>query len=123
MSLDDKVMEVLQELKYAIKTESAIIDRNGGLMYSDFSYGFHANEIFGVMSATMLGAAKSITAECRKGVPKKIIIQTGNAHIIIAHAGSTAMLMCLIDAIRDMERTLDEIDKAAQRIKELMQYT
>ncbi len=120
MSVDDEVKEILQELKSAIRTESAIINRDGGLVFSDFSYGFHANEIFGVMSATMLGAAKSITAECRKGLPKKIIIQTGNAHIIIANAGSRALLMCLIDAIRDMERTLNEIDKAAERIKQIM---
>jgi predicted regulator of Ras-like GTPase activity (Roadblock/LC7/MglB family) len=120
MSVDEKVMEILRDLKFNIKTESAIIDRDGGLMFSDFSYGFHANEIFGVMSATMLGAAKSITAECRKGLPKKIIIQTGKAHIIIAHAGSTAMLMCLIDSMRDMERTLDEIERAAEKIKEVM---
>lgn len=115
----DKVKEVLQELKVTIKTESALINRDGQLVLSDFSYGFHANEIFGTMSSVILGAAKNITSECRKGPPKKVIILTGNAYIIITNAGSRALLMCMMDAIKDMDMTMYEIDKAAEKLKEL----
>lgn len=120
MANNERIKEVLKDLKVAIKTESALIKRDGNLLFSDFSLGYHTNEVFGVMSATMLGAAKSITAECKKGLPKKIIIQTGNVHIIISRAGSTALLMCMIDAIKDMDRVLSEIDNAIEKIKEAL---
>ena len=120
MAVDEKVKDVLRDLKSTISTESALVKRNGNLVFSDFSYGYQANEIFGTMSATMLVAAKSITTECKKGFPKKIIIETGNVHIIITNAGSKALLMCMIDAIKDMDRIIYEIDRAAERIKELL---
>jgi predicted regulator of Ras-like GTPase activity (Roadblock/LC7/MglB family) len=82
--------------------------------------GFHSNEIFGAMSTTMLGAAKNITAECRKGFPKRIIIQTGNANIIITNTGSSAFLMCMFDSIDDSKEIIGEIDKAAEKIKDLL---
>ncbi len=115
----EKVRDVLRELRASIKTESALIKRDGRLIISDFSYGFHANEVFGAMSTVILGAAKNITLECKKGPPKKIIILTGDAHIIITSAGSKALLLCLTDAIKDIERTMNEIDRAAERLKTL----
>ncbi len=114
----EKVLDVLRELRAAIKTESALIKRDGHLIISDFSYGFHANEVFGAMSSVILGAAKNIASECRRGPPKKIIILTGDAHIIITNAGSKALLLCLTDTIKDIERTMLEIDRAAEKIKE-----
>ncbi|UCG70349.1 MAG: roadblock/LC7 domain-containing protein [Thermoplasmata archaeon] len=117
MTDKDKVMDILKRLKLTIKTESALIKRDGHLVLSDFSYGFHADEVFGAMSTVMVGAAKNITSECRKGPPKKIIILTGDAHIIITNAGSKAILMCMTDSIKNIDRTIDEIDKAAEMLK------
>ena len=115
----EKVLDVLRDLRAIIKTESALIKRDGHLILSDFSYGFHANEVFGAMSSVILGAAKNIASECRRGPPKKIIILTGDAHIIITNAGSKALLLCLTDTIKDIERTISEIDRAVEKLKEL----
>jgi predicted regulator of Ras-like GTPase activity (Roadblock/LC7/MglB family) len=115
----EKVLDVLRELRATIKTESALIKRDGHLVLSDFSYGFHANEVFGAMSSVMVGAAKNIASECRKGPPKRIIILTGDAHIIITNAGSKALLMCVTDEMKDINRTMYEIDKAASKLKTL----
>ncbi len=119
MTDKEKVMVVLRELKSTVKTEAALIKRNGNLIFSDFSYGFHADEVFGAMTSVMVGAAKNITSECRKGPPKKIIIHTGNAHIIIMQAGSKAFLMCLADANNDLDKIIWEIEKAAEKLKML----
>ncbi len=120
MTVEEEVTEILRDLRMAIKTESALIRRDGNLVFSEFSYGFAADEIFGAMSASMLGAAKRLTTECKKGFPKKIIIQTGNAHIIITNAGSKALLMCMVDAMKATDRILREIDRAADKIKVLL---
>lgn len=119
MTDKDKVKDILRELRVTVKTESALINRDGHLVMSDFSYGFHANEIFGTMSSVIIGAAKNIASECRKGPPKRVIILTGDAHIIISNAGSRALLMCVTDEIKDINRTMYEIDKAADRLKML----
>ncbi len=119
MTDKEKALDILRELRATVKTESALIKRNGHLIISDFSYGFHANEVFGAMSTVILGAAKNITLECKRGPPKKIIILTGDAHIIITNAGSRVLLLCLTDTIKDMERTIYEIDKAAEKLKML----
>ncbi|UCE36645.1 MAG: roadblock/LC7 domain-containing protein [Thermoplasmata archaeon] len=119
MTYKEKVLGILRELKTNAKTESALINRDSHMVLSDFSYGFHANEVFGAMSSVMLGAAKNITSECRKGPPKKIIIHTGNAYIIIMNAGSNALLMCLTDANNDIDMILWEIEKAAEKLKTL----
>ena len=103
-----------------VKSESALIKKDGNLVFSEFSFGFQADEIFGTMSASIIGAAKKLTAECNKGFPKNIIIQTGNAHIILTNAGSTALLMCMVDAMKATDMILHEIDRAADRIKEVL---
>ncbi len=115
----DKVLDILRELKTTAKAESALIQNDGHTVLSDFSYGFHANEVFGAMTSVMLGAAKNIASECRKGPPKKILILTGNAYIIIISAGSRALLMCLTDANNDIDRIMWEIEKAAEKLKML----
>jgi predicted regulator of Ras-like GTPase activity (Roadblock/LC7/MglB family) len=115
----DKVLDILRELKMTAKAESALIKMDGNMVLSDFSYGFHANEVFGAMTSVMIGAAKNIASECRKGPPKKIIIFTGNAYIIILHAGSGALLMCLTDAINDINSIMWQIEEAADKLKRL----
>lgn len=120
MTVDEKISEILRELRMAVKSESALINKNGDLVFSEFSYGFQSDEVFGTMSASIIGAAKRLTAECNKGFPKNIIIQTGNAHIIITNAGSRALLMCMVDAMKATDRIIHEIDMAADRIKELL---
>ncbi len=119
MTDKEKVLDILKGLKTTAKTESALIRMDGNMVLSDFSYGFHANEVFGAMTSVMIGAAKNITSECRKGPPKKIVIFTGNAYIIIMHIGSRELLMCLTDAINDLNSIMWQIEEAAEKLRML----
>jgi predicted regulator of Ras-like GTPase activity (Roadblock/LC7/MglB family) len=67
-----------------------------------------------------LGAAKNISAECRKGYPEKIIIDTGDAHIIITNTTSKAFLMCMTNGAGDVHKMMGEIDKAAEKLSKIM---
>lgn len=120
MTTDDMIESILAELKDLVNIESAVIRKDGRLVFSNFALGFHSNEIFGAMSTTMLGAAKNITAECRKGYPEKIIINTGDAHIIITNTSSKAFLMCMTNGLDNMQNILMEVDKAALKLQEVV---
>ena len=120
MTSDEKVQNILTELKNAINIESAVIRKDGRLIFSNFELGFHSNEIFGAMSTTMLGAAKNISAECRRGYPEKIIIDTGDAHIIITNTNKKAFLMCMTNGMDNIQKMMDEVDKAAERLNEVL---
>jgi predicted regulator of Ras-like GTPase activity (Roadblock/LC7/MglB family) len=120
MTSDEKIENILAELKDTRNIESAVIRKDGRLIFSNFALGFHSNEIFGAMSTTMLGAAKNISAECRRGYPEKIIIDTGDAHIIITNTSSKAFLMCMTNGMDNIQSILAEIDKAALKLKEIL---
>lgn len=120
MTSDEKIETILAELKDGVNIESAVVRKDGRLIFSNFALGFHSNEIFGAMSTTMLGAAKNISAECRKGYPEKIIIDTGDAHIIITNTSSKAFLMCVTNDMNNFQNLLVEIDKAASKLKEVL---
>jgi predicted regulator of Ras-like GTPase activity (Roadblock/LC7/MglB family) len=120
MTSDEKIETILSELKDDVNIESAVIRKDGRLIYSNFALGFHSNEIFGAMSTTMLGAAKNISAECRRGFPEKIIIDTGDAHIIITNTSSKAFLMCMTNNNGNIQNIMSEIDKAAIKLQEVV---
>jgi predicted regulator of Ras-like GTPase activity (Roadblock/LC7/MglB family) len=120
MTTDEKIQNILAELKSAINIESAVIRKDGRLIFSNFELGFHSNEIFGAMSTTMLGAAKNISAECRKGFPERIIIDTGDAHIIITNTDSKAFLMCMTNGMDNFQEIMGEVDKAADKLNEVL---
>jgi predicted regulator of Ras-like GTPase activity (Roadblock/LC7/MglB family) len=120
MISDEKIETILAELKELVNIESAVIRKDGRLIFSNFALGFHSNEIFGAMSTTMLGAAKNISAECRKGYPEKIIIDTGDAHIIITNTSSKAFLMCMTNGNGNVQNALSEINKAALKLQEVL---
>jgi predicted regulator of Ras-like GTPase activity (Roadblock/LC7/MglB family) len=120
MTSKDEIQDILEELKNLTNAESALIRKDGRLVFSNFGLDFHSNEIFGAMSTTMLGAAKNITAECRKGIPENIIINTGEAHIIIMNSSSNAFLMCMTNGHDDIDMILVEMQKAAKRVSEIL---
>lgn len=121
MIYDEKIENILAELKDLVNIESAVIRKDGRLIFSNFAMDFHSNEIFGAMSTTMLGAAKNISAECRKGFPEKIIIETGDAQIIVTNTSSKAFLMCMINGNDNLQYILMEIDKAALKLRAILE--
>lgn len=114
----DMLTELLQDLKSVGSIEAtAIISRDGLLIASDIPSGFNA-ETFAAMSATMLGAAETATAELDKGVPDRVIIESENAKLIAVGAGQKALLVVLTPpdiglglVLMKMEKTVDKVKK------------
>jgi predicted regulator of Ras-like GTPase activity (Roadblock/LC7/MglB family) len=121
MNSDGEIKNLLEDLKNRVNLESAVIRKDGRLLCSNFELDFHSNEIFGAMSTTMLGAAKNISAECRKGYPERIIIDTGDSHIIITNTQSKAFLMCMTNGVDNIQGLMTHIDKAVERLNQILQ--
>ncbi|MDI6639206.1 MAG: roadblock/LC7 domain-containing protein, partial [Methanocellales archaeon] len=97
---------------------SAIISRDGLIMASDIPSDVHT-ETFAAMSATMLGAAETATAELKKGVPDRIIVESAKGKVIAAGAGPKALLIVMTPSEVGLGLILVEMEKAADKAKEL----
>ena len=120
MNSNGEIQNILEDLKKTVNLESAVIRKDGRLLCSNFEMDFHSNEIFGAMSTTMLGAAKNISAECRKGYPERIIIDTGDSNIIISNTKSKAFLMCMTNGSDNIQGLMTHIDKAVERLNQIL---
>ncbi|MDI6902864.1 MAG: roadblock/LC7 domain-containing protein [Methanocellales archaeon] len=106
----------LSDLKRVGNIEaSAIISRDGLIMTSDV----HA-ETFAAMSATMLGAAETATAELRRGVPDRLIVEFKEGKIITTGAGPKALLVVMTSPEAGLGLILVEMERAADKIKGLL---
>lgn len=70
------------------------------------------------MSATMSGAAGTATAELRKGIPNRIIVETGQGRLITIGARPKALLIVTSDFVLGL--ILLRLEKAAEYLKELL---
>ncbi|MDI6640414.1 MAG: roadblock/LC7 domain-containing protein [Methanocellales archaeon] len=112
--------KVLDDLKEAVEVEaSAIISREGLLMASDISGDIRA-ELFAAMSATMLGAAETATAELWKGISSQIIVELKKGKVIAYGAGPKAILVTITPPKAELSPILVEMEKAADKIKGLL---
>ena len=111
---------VLSDLKRTGGIEaSAIVSRDGSLITSDISGDVHA-EAFAAMSATMLGAAETATSELKKGIPDRIIVEFKDGKIITTGAGPKALLVVMTSPEAGLGLILVEMEKAADKAKELL---
>ena len=99
---------------------SGIVRRDGILLASTMPTNLDVKNACAIMTATIVGAAKNITMKCKKGFPKKIIIQAREGDIVISEAGEKALLVCLTNTRYDPNVMFDEIERTAQRIDEIL---
>ncbi|MDI6903171.1 MAG: roadblock/LC7 domain-containing protein [Methanocellales archaeon] len=111
---------ILNDLKRTGDIEaSAIVSRDGLIMASDIPPGIHA-EAFAAMSATMLGAAETATAELKKGIPDRIIVESAKGKVIAAGAGPKALLVAMTGSYAGLGLILVEVERATENVKELL---
>ncbi len=112
--------KILKDLKNIWGVEaSAVASRDGLLIYSTISRNHHA-ETFAAMSATMLGAAETVTTELGKGIPDRIIVESKYGKIIATGAGSKALLVVMTEPDTALGLILIEVAKASEKIKEVL---
>lgn len=120
MSTLEEMNQILCELNgLSGVNASAIVSRDGLLMASDIPEGLHG-ETFAAMSATMLGAAETVIGELEKGIPERVIVESNMGKMVATGAGPKALIVVLADTGIGLGLVLVEIEKASEKLKELL---
>ncbi len=101
---------------------AAVIRRDGILMASEMMVpsNVESKRACAIMGATIVGAAKNITAKCRMGFPKRVVIQAKEGDIIISEAGTKALIVVVTDIRYNAAIMLDGINLVAQKIASVL---
>jgi predicted regulator of Ras-like GTPase activity (Roadblock/LC7/MglB family) len=111
----DELAEVLGVLNCHSNVESIAIVGRDGLLLKAMSGN---TEKFAAMMAIILGAAETALCELGKGIPERIIVDTGDGKIIILGAGPKALVAAMIKS--DTDLALNVMEKVADKIKLLL---
>jgi predicted regulator of Ras-like GTPase activity (Roadblock/LC7/MglB family) len=98
---------------------AAVIRRDGVLMASNLPANFKEKDVFAMMSATILGAAKKISTKHALGIPSRIIVETHEGNIVISGAGTKALLVCLINEELENKKIWDALSWAQEKVKNI----
>ena len=115
-----KLEKVLTDLVSTGTINAAIITTRDGLpIVSKMSVKGNLNT-FCAMAATMFGASETATTELERGLARRITIETEYSKIITIGAGPKALLAVQTTPDAGLGIVLIEMDKAIQKIKELI---
>ncbi len=95
---------------------SAIISRDGLLLKIMPENTVIAH--FAATVATVLGAAEAAFAEIGRGIPDRIIVETGMCRIIVMGSGPKTLVTTVIKSDACIELILKEMEKAAEKIRQ-----
>jgi predicted regulator of Ras-like GTPase activity (Roadblock/LC7/MglB family) len=117
----DLIDKLVSDLKKSGGVEAcAAVSRDGLLIKSSLQKEQFA-ESFAAMSATMLGAAETASTELGKGVPNRVIVESTEGRLIAVGAGPKALLVVIVNSGAGLGLILLELDKAAKKLKELLE--
>lgn len=120
MTTQKMLEKILNQLKNIGGVEaSAVVSRDGSLLYSTMSQKQSA-EKFAAMSASMMGAAETAATMLGKGIPDRIIMESKQGKIIGTGAGAKALLMVMTEPYAGLGLLLIEIAKASGKIKQVL---
>jgi len=95
---------------------SAVISRDGLIIAADVPEGV-SRETFGIMCATLLGAASTAHSELKIGTPVHVIVDSEDAKMILAGAGRKALLVAVIAKKSDVGLAVRMLDEIADNLK------
>ncbi|MCE8422849.1 MAG: roadblock/LC7 domain-containing protein [Candidatus Methanoperedens sp.] len=116
----DLIDHLLSDLKKVGGVEACAAASRDGLLIRAIMQKEQMSESFAAMSATMLGAAETATTELGKGIPNRIVVEAEHGRLIVVGAGPKALLIVLIDPSIGLGLILLELEKAAEKLKELL---
>lgn len=96
-------------------TSSALISRDGEMIASNISEDVHS-ETLAVMTATMLGAAETISTECNRGGLDKVIVDSGDINIVVVGVKPEAWLVAITNHRTNFEQLLLEMRRISREI-------
>jgi predicted regulator of Ras-like GTPase activity (Roadblock/LC7/MglB family) len=100
---------VLREVRARLGgSAAALVSANGGVLAADLPAGVSA-ETFGVMCATILGAATVAHRELAHDEPGQVHLLSVDAQTLILEAGRGTLLVIVLDRAADPKRVLEEL--------------
>lgn len=116
----DRIRSALQKLKDEGVDAAVVVTRDGIVIHAEMQAGDEEKESFAAMAAALLGAAETATSELRQGVPKRVILESGDRKIVEVGAGPTALLVTSFGPGVQLSRLLAGIDRTAYEIREII---
>jgi len=95
---------------------SAVISRDGLVIAADVPEGV-SMETFGIMCATLLGAASTAHSELRVGTPHHVIVEAEDTKMVLVGAGRKALIVAVIGRKGDTAAAMKKLDEMAEMIK------
>ncbi len=116
--------ELLQEIIVGLKEVGtieacAIVSRDGLVISTDMPEEKKADSL-AAMSATMLGAAETISMSLGKGLPGRVIVESENGKLICTGAGPNAILVVMAQPQARLSLIIVELEKAAAKLKKIV---
>ncbi len=99
---------------------SAIVSKQGLLMVSKETATGLNSEAFAALTATLYMSAESTTMRLSNQKPKSIIVETENKHLITYAASPDALIVVLVGNEGYIGLILNELKKAAEKVKKLI---
>jgi predicted regulator of Ras-like GTPase activity (Roadblock/LC7/MglB family) len=95
---------------------SAVISRDGLMIAADVPEGV-SMETFGIMCATLLGAASTANSELRIGTPIHVTVETEDAKMLVVGAGRKALVVTVVGRKGDANLAVKKLDEIAEALK------
>jgi predicted regulator of Ras-like GTPase activity (Roadblock/LC7/MglB family) len=99
---------------------SAIVSRQGLLMVSKDTEGGLNSEAFAALTATLYISAESTTVRLSGQRPRSIIVETEDKHLITYAAGPDALIVVMVGREGYIGLVLNELKKAAGKVKQII---
>ncbi len=116
----DMVDKLLWDLKNVGGVMACAAVSRDGLLIRSLMQNEKYVESLAAMSATMLGAAETATTHVEMGIPSRVIVESDNGKLIVTGAGPKALLILLANKNSGLGLILLELDKSAQKLKEIL---
>lgn len=120
-TLTQSLEKILKDLETVGGIElSAIVSRQGLLMVSKESQSGLNSEAFAALTATLYMSAESTTRRLSDQKPRSIIVETEEKHLITMAAGPDALIVVLVGNEGFIGLILNELKKAAEKVKKII---
>lgn len=116
----DLVDKLLADLKNVGGVMACAAASRDGLLIRSLMQNEKYVESLVAMSATMLGAAETATTHVEMGIPTRVIVESDNGRLIVVGAGPKALLILLANKNSGLGLILLELDRSAQKLKEIL---
>lgn len=117
MMAEVSVRSLLADLKGRVEARAvALVARNGRILWAELPDGIYA-ETFGVMCATIFGAASAVLSEMGQALPTRVVAEGSDAVTYVLECGPNAVLAATVDGRSDVTAVVAELAKFVDLLK------